>query len=119
MSNDKLHIIIILGMIGFFIYWYQNCIDNQIECKRCIQRDRKKRKKYKKIKGNLLNSKELNTNIINKDLNKNIGIIKKEKKTVRFEDEESEISLDSLDSSDKVESSTLTDESESCDTLDI
>ena len=44
----------------------------------------------------------------------------KVKKTVRFaDDEESDVSLDSLDSSDKGGSSSFDDDSDSCDTLDI
>ncbi len=43
MSNDKLYIIVILGMIGFFIYWYQTRLDQPIECPKCKKKNRHKK----------------------------------------------------------------------------
>lgn len=48
-SNDKIYIIIILAMVGFFVYFYQSKIDAIYEKTRCMKCERHKKKKKKKI----------------------------------------------------------------------
>lgn len=90
--DDKLYILFVLLAVGIFIYWYQKYNVNTT-CKKCIVRKNKKRKSKK------------NNSIL---------------KSVRFKDNETEISLDSLDSSDHLgDISNNDNDSKSCDTIDI
>lgn len=125
MSNDKLYIIVILGMIGFFIYWYQTRLDDPPECRRCKKSDKRNRRNRSR------NSKDRDRYEVAVKETENRTLrpsIKKSRKpptiSVRFKedaDNDSDISLDSLDSSDKVGSSEGLDDddTQSCDTLDI
>tara|TARA_B110000908_G_C9832001_1_gene261745 strand:- start:195 stop:494 length:300 start_codon:yes stop_codon:yes gene_type:complete len=99
MIDDKLYIVLVLVLVGIFIYWYQKRIDN-IECQKCLKRKNRRRNKRKP----------------------NVDIAKKSVlKTVRFKDNETDVSLDSLDSSDHIGlvSNNDDNDSKSCDTLDI
>jgi len=91
MIDDKLYIVFVLVLIGLFIYWYQKKLDNRI-CKKCIKRKNRKHKSKKK---------------------------KSILKTVRFKDNDTDISLESLDSSDHLGNVSNDDDSRSCDTIDI
>src|SRR5579872_2645103 len=130
-GNDKLYIIIILVMIGCFIYWYQTRLDNS-ECPTC----RERRLKMDTNNDNRLHSKKMRqrskTNQTQEDYrvrsksapkSKSKSKLKsamknkhgrkgksnsKSKKRVTFEeeddenmDDESDITLDSLDSTDQ------------------
>ena len=97
MIDDKLYIVIVLAIVGMFVYWYQKRMDN-MECRKCIKRKNRSNKRKK-------------------TRNKNKSILK----TVRFKDNDTDISLDSLDSSDHLGSVSNNDDndSKSCDTLDI
>jgi hypothetical protein len=90
MVSDKLYIVLVLSIIGLFIYWYQKNLAPPV-CQKCIKRKNRKRHS------------------------------KNNKKTVRFKDNDTDISLDSLDSSDHLGDVSNDDEndSKSCDTLDI
>lgn len=137
-SNDKVYVIIILIMIGCFVYWYQTRLDLHTECESCKKRKHRQKKHHQKSS---LNKKPINPSNFNQ----------KVKKTVRFKDEkignkhkrlntdkinndddDTETSLDSLDSSDrsnlahagssypksnKKEDSTNDSDNESCDSI--
>ena len=125
-SNDKLYIIVIIGMIFFFIYWYQTRLDaKKIDsdvCKICLKTLKttnsktansktanSKRTKKKELKNNPSKQK-----VRNNIYNQKQKIIEKTKKNVRFNHEEQkdndDISLDSLETSDKVDNNTTKDE---------
>lgn len=130
-GSDKLYIVVILVMVGIFIYWYQNkSIQECQQCKKRYDSDKKKSahisKKHRSNKGKQKDSCQENMgNREKKKKRKHIKSVsfkedevfndddtvedennskyqKKRKlhKNRRQEDEESEISLDSLDSSD-------------------
>lgn len=100
MTDDKLYIIVILAMVGIFMYYYQTHIKNNL-CRKCKKRKYKKNKSKKKLDDD----------------------IKPILKNVKFKDNESEISLDSLESSEHVarnnNKNDNDNDSRSCDTLDI
>jgi len=53
-NYDKLYIIIILGMIGAFVYWFQTQKEKKIYCSRCKNKLKQKQteqiKKSKKVR---------------------------------------------------------------------
>lgn len=101
-GNDKIYIIIILVMIGGFIYWYQTKLDTHNECKKCNRR----KKQVKNC------AKYENPKIKNKS--------EKKKKKVTFKNEDTDISLDSLDSSDQEKySSKRSNNKNDMDSLDM
>lgn len=118
-SNDKLYIIVIIGMIFFFIYWYQTRLDtNKIDpnvCKKCIKTSKSSKHGMKKssrssaLKSSSQNNNKHNVKYHNKQNDKHEG---KMKKNVRFksEDKNDDISLDSLETSDKVDNNTTKDD---------
>lgn len=94
MVDDKLYLVLLFAVIGLCIYWYQKRIENTA-CKKCIKRKIKKEKKKHNKKPIL--------------------------KSVRFKDDNTDVSLESLDSSDHLGnvSNNNDNDSKSCDTLDI
>lgn len=118
-SNDKLYIIIILAMIGFFIYWSQK--NANIECDECKKRKLRYEKNKNTEKKHTKYIKKIeNDNEIIRENMKSVNSVPK-KKTVRFEDpndDGSDISLESLNSIDRSEHKKTTDD-ESSATLDI
>ena len=84
-SNDKIYIIIILLMIGYFIYWYQS--KDHTRCPFC-----KEKKEHKK---HISSSKKQKSKKRNSSSKKN-------KNHVEFVDNESDVSLESLDNSDNI-----------------
>ena len=99
--SDKFYILIILGMMGFFIYWYK---DNIFECKQCKNID------YKKNKQSIKKHKKKNKSV-------SFKIEKKNEILPNDTDNASDVSsLDSLDSSDHAIKSK--DDSD-IDTLDV
>lgn len=113
-GNDKLYIIVILAMIGCFIYWYQSRLDASSYCERCQRLDSKtvsvKKEKNRSSKTQKKSSKKKKSINASKSNTKDERYLtekpksrtkKGKKKSVTFkDDEESDISLDSLDSSD-------------------
>ena len=102
-SNDKFYIIIILGMIGFFIYWYQTKLNNITDsCANCKYKESKEKKhirnkhREKKKKPNKVVSFKIDTEKQKKETDTDIS------------------SLDSLDSSDH-----LASKESDIDTLDV
>lgn len=140
MSDDKIYIIIIMVMIGFFVYWYQKRIENA-RCQKCIRRSNKRNKlsHSKSSSGKLssgksssgksssgkLRHRKLSHHKSSKkkssDHKKDNNIINPIIKSVKFKDNDTDVSLESLDSSDHLGSVSNNDEndSKSCDTIDI
>lgn len=101
-SNDKFYIIIILGMIGFFIYWYQTKLNITESCSKCKYKESKEKNHTRKK--HIEKKKKLN-----KVVSFKIDADKKKKET------DTDISsLESLDSSDH-----LASKESDIDTLDI
>lgn len=111
-------------MIGFFIYWYQTRLDNPPECRRCEKRDRQRRKNRSKSRDHRTTDADRDNERVRDRPNRTSKQKRAPVKSVRFNDEvdrETDISLDSLDSSDKANSSSVfnDDDTETCDSLDI
>ena len=100
--SDKLYLIVILGMIGFFIFWYQTRLDEtasdespkEIYCSGCKKRLVKRSEKGKRNGRHSDNRHSDNRHSDNRHSDR------KSKKKVRFQDEESEISIDGLTNDD-------------------
>ncbi len=87
-SNDKIYIIIILGMVGLFVYWYHTQHKNGNNCKKCeFMTNNKKKKKMDINKKQRVSFKKTNR-VINYD-------------TEIDDDNNSDVSLDSLDTNDR------------------
>ena len=102
-TNDKLYIVIILGIIGFFIYWYQT--HNKMACNNCNTMKKSSNNKNKRT--------HRRKEKYNDD---------KKKKNVRFRnpvnDEDSIVSLASLDSIDRNDTQKKIDTKKEEDTND-
>ena len=64
-SNDKLYIIIILGLIGGFIYWF-HFKKQKLYCHNCKIKIKKKKVRFQK-KEEIINKKNVNNNITDLD----------------------------------------------------
>ena len=108
MSDDKMYIIIIVGMIGIFVYWYQTRLDelNRVEkkekttdhkvyCSGC-KRGMVKRSKKASIKKTAID------NIKNKKSNTD-----KSGKTVQFQNVKSDNSTDDIDCTEDTDSNDI------------
>lgn len=122
-SNDKMYIIVIIGMIFFFVYWYQTRLDaknldtSTNVCTMCSKKikhvkkkeeNRNKNKNHVKVKKNKINGQSSPDPRKRKEESK--------KKNVRFQEHDDKrdndsISLDSLESSDKLDIENGTDDS--------
>lgn len=117
-GNDKVYVIVILMMIGCFVYWYQTRLDSHSECESCKRRRLRHQKKHQQQNQNQKSSlarKSSNLSNSNQKVKKTVRFksnneeIENDRKPSRTEksdrvniekDEDTEISLDSLDSSD-------------------
>ena len=101
MSSDKLYVIIIIGMIGVFIYWYQTRLDleaqnknskgkeDKVYCAGCKQRMIKRKDKHKSTHSDTDNRRPKSST------DKRKSKRRKDKK-VRFKDDDSINSDDSI-----------------------
>jgi hypothetical protein len=159
METDKLYIIIFLGMIGIFIYWYQTQIETtknkgkseKVYCAGCKKRMIKRKDKYKD-NGNAERERSIQTKRGKKGKSKKKskspsskgrGNGKSKSKKVRFEendsddsipdsliesrlrrktneeeDDESEISIESLDTADRSGASASRRDDDTLDMVD-
>ena len=114
MEADKLYVIIIIGMIGIFIYWYQTRLDaeynEKVYCANCrckmIKRKDKKQKQAQGAKGRKSLNDSDSIEVQTKTKRKSKPKSRKEPDT---ESDFSIMSLDTLDRSQKSLDSNSTD----------
>ena len=108
-SSDKIYILIIFGMFGFFVYWYQ--LNGNSKCLLCAKSLNKSKQKNKHKKHKKNKTVRFSDTVVGRT-----GSGKPGSGKPGSEKPDDDVSLDSLESSGKTATQ---NDSKSCDSLDI